>query len=191
MTKASSEAPASRVARHRGAYRVQTLLTWFATLSVAVAALYVVFFLWLVPVRVSGDSMQPTLQNGEIVLIDRAAKYWKTPDRGDIIAFTDPKTGGLLLKRVVATGGESIDLVDGCAYVDGCPLDESDYLQKTLASANASVVTVPPGAVYVLSDDRGYGGDSRDPSVGCIRYEQIRGVVRIRLLPAKRIALFF
>ena len=181
----------SRVERHKTAYRVQSVLAWIMTILVAAGLLYTVFFLWLTPVRASGDSMAPTLQNGEVLFLDRAAKYWKTPARGDIIAFTDPATGSLLLRRIVALEGESVDVQDGLVYINGCPLSEDDYLRDTFPAADSAAITVPHGKVFVLADDRSYNGDSRDAAIGCIGYDRIRGVLRLRLLPAGRIALFY
>lgn len=190
-TDNSERTARSRVERNKTAYRMQAVLAWAMTILVATGLLYTVFFLWLTPVRVSGDSMTPTLQHGEVLFLDRAAKYWKAPTRGDIIAFTDPATGTLLLRRIVALEGESIDVADGLVYINGCPLDESDYLATSFSAADSSAVTVPQGTVFVLADDRSYNGDSRDSTIGCIGYEQIRGVLRLRLLPTRRIALFY
>lgn len=180
----------SRVERHRRAYRVQAVLAVLMTLLLAAALFAAVFLFWLVPVRIAGDSMAPTLQDGEVVLIDRAAKYIRMPERGDVIAFYDPVSGGLLLRRIVATEGESVDVKDGQVFIGGCPLDESDYLLPSGAAADSAAVTVPPGMVFVLSDNRTYNGDSRDAAIGCIGYDRIRGVLRTRLLPADRIAIF-
>ena len=182
--------PVSRVARHKRAYRVQAVLATLMGALVTAAVLFLVFSFWLVPVRMAGDSMAPTLQNGEVVLVDRAAKFWKTPSRGDVVAFYDPATGGLLLRRIVALEGELVDVKDGRVYIDGCPLGESDYLPGETPAADSDAVTVPQGTVYVLSDDRAYNGDSRDSTVGCVPYSAIRGVLRMRLLPAERIAFF-
>jgi len=191
VTKAQqSEAPLSRVARNRGKYRIQTLLAWLASLLAAAGIVYMLFFLWLVPVRIAGDSMAPTLQDGEVVLVDRAARFWKRPSRGEVIAFYDPAAGGLLLRRITALEGESVDVKDGQVFINGCPLIESDYLAGETPAADSAAVTVPQGMVYVLADNRTYNGDSRDSSIGCVAYTQIQGVLRVRLLPAGRLALF-
>lgn len=180
----------SRVERHKTAYRVQSLLASVMTAIAAAAILYIIFAFWLVPVRVAGDSMAPTLQNGQVVLVDRAAKFIRTPKRGDIAAFYDPATGGLLLRRITALEGESIDLKDGLVYIDGCPLDESDYLPSDMPMADSAPTVVPQGTVFVLADARNYNGDSRDAVIGCIRYEEIQGIVRFRIHPMDALAWF-
>ena len=186
----SETLPRSRVERHRHIYRRRAFLGAVFSLLFSVGILTAVFLFWLVPVRIAGDSMAPTLQDGETVLVDRAAKYWKTPKRGDIIAFYDPTTNGLLLRRIVAAAGETVDVKAGRVYIDGCPLEESDYLGVTEPAVDSAPLTVPEGTVFVLPDHRSYNGDSRDPAVGCIAYEQIQGILRVRLLPAKRLGIF-
>ena len=72
-----------RTVRNRGAHRAQAAMGWILSLIAVALVLYVLFELWLVPVRIAGDSMQPALANGDVVLTDRLAKYWKTPGRGE------------------------------------------------------------------------------------------------------------
>ncbi|HIU94464.1 MAG TPA: signal peptidase I [Candidatus Aphodomorpha intestinavium] len=172
-------------------YRRQALLGWLFSLAVAGALLYVLFGLWLTPVRVAGDTMAPALENDQVVLVDRAARFVKAPTRGDVILFADPLGTGDLIKRVVALPGETVDIKAGRVYIDGCPLDESAYLNLDAPAGDMDPVTVPDGCVFVLGDNRAEVYDSRTEGVGCIPYQDIRGVVRVRILPASALALYF
>ena len=100
--------------------------------------------------------------------------------RGDIVVFRDPDTKALLIKRIVAMEGESISAKDGVVCIDSkYALNESSYLAEQ--SFDMDTHFVPEGHVFVLSDDRMYGEDSRKESIGCISYTDILGVVRVRV----------
>lgn len=180
-----------RTVRNRGAHRAQAAMGWILSLIAVALVLYVLFELWLVPARIAGDSMQPALANGDVVLTDRLAKYWKTPGRGDVVSFYDPASGTLLLKRIVGLPGEVVDIVSGRVYVNGRPLDESQYAIHTDQCADMEPLAVPEGAVFVLSDNRIDAYDSRDERVGCVAFQSIDGLLRFRILPATRLAFYY
>ena len=180
-----------RTERHRAAHRAQGLMGWIVSLIIVFALLFLIFELWLVPVRVTGQSMEPSLSDREGVLIDHAAKYWKTPGRGDVVYFQDPSTGSMLLKRIVALPGETVDIAQGRVYIDGRPLEESAYAVNFEQGGDMAATVVPEGKVFVLSDNRAESYDSRSPQIGCVTYEKIEGVLRFRILPTSRIAFYY
>lgn len=149
-----------------------------------------IFWVWLIPVKIAGTSMEPTLQNGQIVLLDRLGKYVKRPERGDIIAFPSPLNGSTLLKRIVALPGEEVTIDSGKTYINGCPLDEDAYLADAEYHGTLETYTVSEDEVYVLSDNRDDIYDSRYDSVGCVSYKDITGVLRFRVFPSDRLAYF-
>jgi signal peptidase I len=118
-------------------------------------------------VWIPSASMAPTLLAGDYVLMDKAAGW---PVRGDLVVFTDPAGADLLVKRIVAVGGEAI-VVDGHdVYInceprrDGCrPLVEpyADWSDEARAPGNAGPVSIPSDAVFVMADNRNAGEDSR------------------------------
>lgn len=183
--------PLRRSPTRRKLYRRQALLGWLFSLVVVALLLAALFGLWLTPMRVAGNSMAPALEADQVVLVDRAARFWKTPARGDVILFADPLGAGNLLKRIIALPGETVDIKGGLVYIDGCPLDESAYINLSAPAGDMDAVTVPDGSVFVLGDNRAETYDSRTEGVGCIPYENILGVVRVRILPANAMALYF
>ena len=119
-------------------------------------------------VWIPSPSMAPTLLAGDYVLMDKAA-HW--PVRGDLVVFTDPAGADqLLVKRVVAVGGEEI-VVDGHEVYINCeprrddcrPLAEpyADFDDEARAPGNAGPVQIPSDAVFVMADNRNAGEDSR------------------------------
>ena len=139
-------------------HRRHTFLRW--GISTAVAMLLVVFilFVWFSWARMGNDSMAPTLHKGDLVLVDRLSKYYRNLQRTDLVAYV-PKDGqGLIIKRVVALGGERVAGKDGVIYIDDTyTLVERDYGPTN--TLDFSPVKVPEGCVFVLSDDRLYFED--------------------------------
>ncbi|HJR81706.1 MAG TPA: signal peptidase I [Anaerolineales bacterium] len=113
-----------------------------------------------VRVRVDGFSMNPTLQNGEYILVNRLAYKLGEPVRGDIVVFSfpmDPKQD--LIKRVIGLPGETISVQDGKVLVNGLPLDEP-YIAAPPIYNNTWVV--PEGQLFVLGDNRNESKDSHE-----------------------------
>lgn len=118
-------------------------------------------------VWIPSTSMAPTLLVGDYVLMDKAA-HWRA--RGDLVVFTDPSDANeTLVKRIVGLGGEDI-VVQGrnvyinCEPADGCrPLDEpyADFSDEARAAKDVGPVQIPPGAVFLMADNRNAGEDSR------------------------------
>lgn len=108
-------------------------------------------------VRVDGFSMNPTLQNGEYILVNKLAYRTGQPDRGDIIVFAIPDGDGqALIKRVIGLPGETVKIGDGTVTIDGQKLQEPYIAQDPLYFGEW---TVPQGYLFVLGDNR---NDSRD-----------------------------
>lgn len=171
-----------REAVYRGARR----LAWLFSLLVAAGILCLIFLVWLFPTRIEGASMNPALEEGEVVLCDRFAKYWKAPERGDMILFET--ADGLFIKRIVALPGETVEIVDGHVFIDSCPLDEDAYVNNCVGDMEP--VFVPAGCYFVLGDNRAEIYDSRLASIGCIDRADIKGVLRLRVAPLARFTYF-
>ncbi len=158
---------------------------WRWAFSTCLAALFMSFvcFVWFGWVRMGNDSMAPTLRRGDLVLVDRLYKYCYEIERTDMVAYRRPGTGELLIKRVVATGGETVAGKSGALWIDEkYRLNEDEY--GPVNTADFDAVEVPEGCVFVLSDDRQYQEDSREADIGCISLDDIVGVMHIRLLPS-------
>ena len=137
--------------------------------AVVVIAILLRTFLF-VPYEIPSKSMQDTIMPGDMVFSEKVTCYMRPPARGDIVTFTDPEVPTrTLIKRVIATGGQTVDLVNGEVVVDGAALDEpytkgkpSYPLSRTAVNADISYpYKVPEGSVGVMGDNRTESQDSR------------------------------
>ena len=119
---------------------------------------------WVVqPFYIPSGSMEPTLAIGDRVLVNKFIYRFDAPKRGDVVVFESPegpKTD--LIKRVIAVGGQTVQVKDGYVYVDGVKLDEPYVAQDRRDNYSSPTPTkVPRGYVWVMGDNRGNSSDSR------------------------------
>ena len=166
-------------------HRQHNLWRWAFSSLLAVLFMVFVCFFWFQWVKLGNDSMAPTFHKGDLVLVDRLYKYYAHIERTDMVAFYRPGTDQLLIKRVVATAGETVSGKNGAIWIDEkYRLNEEEYGARCMDDFDP--VTVPEGCVFVLSDDRQYGEDSREADIGCVPVSDIVGVMHIRILPSLR-----
>lgn len=156
-----------------------------ATLAVATTAMVLLGLrAWVVePVRVSGISMVPTLEKGQVTLVD---KRDRDPARGDLITFRSPADGSKMLKRVVGVGGDVVDIRDAILFVNGVEVPEPYVDHAAIDAVYYGPVTVSDGAVLVMGDAREDSIDSR--TYGEVPLDDVTGTVLFRLLPPGSIA---
>lgn len=123
--------------------------------------------------QVQGASMRPTYQEGQFVLLLRAKE--KEYNRGDVVGveYTAGEEKSILLKRIIAIGGDVVSCKSGQLYVNGQKVSESDHTVGKTSDIMAQ--TIPDGSVYLLGDNREHSMDSR--SFGCMSCEDIIGKV--------------
>lgn len=157
---------------------VGELYFWLQTIAVALTVLILLMVFVARPIRVDGHSMDPTLADGEIMLV-RSLGY--TPRTGDVVVlhkdFEDVTKP--IVKRVIATGGQTvtIDYAAGTVAVDGVVLEE-DYILEPMRQQgwqDITTLTVPEGSVFVMGDNRNVSNDSRNPSLGAVDRRYLLG----------------
>lgn len=145
---------------------------WIRALAVAIVlALLVRSFIFQVFV-VEGGSMYPTLLNSDRLIVDKISYRFNEPDCGDIVVF-DSRTGRDFVKRVIGVGGDNIEIREGKVYRNGSLLEEPYLGQNDYQDYGP--VEVPPGYFFLMGDYRVNSMDSRDPRVGLVSVERIRG----------------
>jgi len=123
-----------------------------------------------VPYEIPSGSMEDTIIPGDMVFSEKVSYYTREPEYGDIVTFIDPEDPDrTLIKRVIATEGQTVDLQDGFVYVDGVRLNEpytdgkeSWPLSPTMRGIEISFpYTVPEDYIWVMGDNRTSSQDSR------------------------------
>ena len=171
----------------RGAYYRQALRGTVSVLVVVAAVAVLVATLFLPILQISGDSMSPTLEHDEVVVLVKTKEF----DRGDLIGFY--YQGKILLKRVIALPEDELVIdSEGNVYVNEELLEEPYVTDKTLGNCDLEFPHKVPGTGYfVLGDRRSNSVDSRNSVVGAITQEDIIGRVCVRVWPLSRIGFVF
>jgi signal peptidase I len=141
---------------------------------------------------IPSESMVPTLQVGDRVLVNKLSYRLHDPRRGDVVVFRAPPAAAAgdvkdLVKRVVGLPGDRIEGRDGRVYVNGRRIREP-YLPSEVRSRDFGPVAVPPDTYYVLGDNRPFSKDST--FFGPVRRSDIVGRVFVRIWPLTRFRLF-
>ena len=133
--------------------------------------------------EIPSGSMEETIMPGDMVFSEKITYYGSSPVPGDIVTFEDPdplSSGRLLIKRVIAVGGQTVDLRDGRVYVDDVLQDEPytrgepSYALTPMAGIDISYpYTVPEGRIWVMGDNRTNSQDSR--FFGAVRESSVTG----------------
>ena len=168
-------------------YYKQALRGTVAVLLVVAAVAVLIATLFLPILQISGDSMSPTLEHDEIVVLLKTKKF----ERGDLIGFY--YQGKILLKRVIALPGDEVAIdADGNVYVNGQLLEEPYVTEKGLGDCDLEFPYQVPGTSYfVMGDRRSNSVDSRNSVVGSIAQEDIIGKVFIRVWPFSRFGFVY
>ena len=172
------------------------------SVATAIFAVMLIFTYLVCTADVEGDSMVPTLENADRLLVSRIGRHY---DTGDILILDSesaylfdpdgrltacPGVGKDIVKRLIAQSGQevNIDFDEGIVYVDGKALDEpyTNTLTKRDNRAFTYPLTVPEGYIFVLGDNRHISKDSRHPEVGLIPEDKIVGRVLLRLSPLSK-----
>ena len=171
----------------RGTYYRQALRGTVSVLVVVAAIAVLITTLFMPILQISGDSMSPTLEHNEIVVLMKTKKF----ERGDLIGFY--YQGKILIKRVVALPEDEVAIDgEGNVYVNGGLLEETYVTEKCLGDCDLEFPYKVPGTGYfVMGDRRSNSVDSRNSVVGAIPQEDIIGKVFVRVWPLSKIGFTY
>lgn len=171
-----------------------TVAKFFIAVVAVFAAVWLLRTFVFAPYEIPSGSMEDTIKVEDYVFAEKVSYNFRSPEPGEIITFKDPLSPDrTLIKRVIATGGQTVDLIDGKVVVDGKPLEEP-YVKSGAKSypltPDKSVqieypYTVPEGYIWVMGDNRTQSSDSR--VFGAIPVSNVVGHAIFRYWPADRI----
>ena len=182
--KRSPEAgPSAELKNRRDIYE------WIQCLITALIICVVLFVFFIRVIDVYGTSMNPTLQNGDKMLV---SDLFYKPKAGDVVVFKkdsyDPNKA--LVKRVIATEGQEVnmDFDKGIVYVDGVPIEEDYIAELTYTKLDfIGPKEVPEGCVFVMGDNRNMSTDSRKAEIGMVDERLILGRAYAVIFPINQI----
>jgi len=165
------------------------VIEWVAVLGVAILAAVLIRLFVFEPFFIPSGSMEPTLQIGDRVLVNKLSYDLHSVHRGDVVVFKKPANDfspGIkdLVKRVIGLPGETITGRDGSVFVDGQRLKEP-WLPKGETTAPFPPVVIPKGDYFMMGDNRGDSADSR--VIGPVPGNLFVGRAFIRVWPISRI----
>ena len=141
---------------------------------------------------VSGSSMEPTLHDGDQLIMDKLTYHFSEPERFDIIVFPFRyEENTYYVKRIIGLPGETVQIdLQGNIYINGEILEE-DYGRETILfpGTAAEPITLGEDEYFVLGDNRNNSSDSRDVSVGTIHRDDIIGKAWVRIWPLNKIGI--
>ena len=159
----------------------RTLLQTAAVLVVVAAAAVLISTIFMPVIQVSGSSMSPTLNDGDVLVTLNTKRI----SYGDLCCVSWQNK--MLLKRVIGLSGDTVSIAeDGSVTVNGVLLDEPYVIEKSLGQCDITFpYVVPEDKIFLLGDNRLLSADSRSADIGCIGHDQIIGKVLFRIWKKK------
>jgi signal peptidase I len=175
-------------------FSAKDVFEWLEVIISALVAVVVIFTVIFRVATIEGSSMENTLFENQKVII---TNWFYTPEKGDIVVVSrnadnnatsiENDGNGPIIKRVIATEGQLVDIKGGVVYVDGVPLDEPYTKTPTNQLYDVEFpVYVPEGHIFCLGDNRNESLDSRSSRIGndgMIDVRYVLGKAEFRILP--------
>ena len=141
--------------------------------------------------KVDGHSMEPALSNGDNLIVDKLSFRFRDPQRYEVIVFPyQHAENTYYIKRIIGLPGETVQVKDGAVYINGEQLDEHFGAEPMVnAGIAAEPITLGEDEYFVLGDNRNHSSDSREPSVGVLKRDQLIGRAWVRIYPFNKIGV--
>lgn len=148
---------------------IRRFFSFLVCIAIVVGAVWAIHTYVIEPFEVPSGSMENTIMTGDYIVAEKISYHFEEPQDGDIVVFADPQVPSrVLVKRVIATEGQTVSMANGVLYVDGIAQSEPYVVGDTYplhpTAGNISIsypYTVPAGEVWVMGDNRENSSDSR------------------------------
>ena len=162
------------------------LLGWLFYILIIIGLTYLIITYVGQRTRVSGSSMETTLSDGDNLIVDKLSYRFQDPKRFDIVVFPYKyEENTYYIKRIIGLPGDTVQVKDGYTYINGELLESDIYGAEVMIEAGTASepITLGEDEYFVLGDNRNHSLDSRDPSVGILKREDLIGRAWVRIYP--------
>lgn len=169
------------------------ILGWVLYIAIIIGATYFIVTFVGQRTRVSGDSMESSLHNGDNLIVDKISYRFRDPERYEIIVFPyQYQENTFYIKRIIGLPGETVQVKDGEVYINGKLLGENyglEQIEEGKEGLAMEPITLGKDEYFVLGDNRNHSSDSRDPSVGVLTRDDLIGRAWVRIWPLNSIGV--
>lgn len=177
---------ARRKKKNRVGSVMRELLGWLFYILIIIGLTYLIIAYVGQRTRVSGSSMETTLSDGDNLIVDKLSYRFQDPKRFDIVVFPYKyEENTYYIKRIIGLPGDTVQVKDGYTYINGELLESDIYGAEVMIEAGTASepITLGEEEYFVLGDNRNHSLDSRDPSVGILKREDLIGRAWVRIYP--------
>lgn len=133
-------------------------------------------------------SMEPTLHEGQVLIISKLNYLFGDPQRGNIVIVKDETEQKYLIKRAIGLPGEYLEIKNGHIYINGEEL-KPDYTDAPTEAGILQAVEIPANKYVVMGDNRMHSRDSRSDTVGFVDRKNIVGKAVVRIWPLNKLGI--
>ena len=165
---------------------IKELVGWIVSILLIVAVSYLIVTFVGQRTQVSGSSMETTLSDGDHLIVDKISYRFREPQRYEIVVFPYRyEKNTYYIKRIIGLPGDIVQVKDGYTYINGELLESDIYGAEVMIEAGTASepITLGEDEYFVLGDNRNHSLDSRDPSVGILKREDLIGRAWVRIYP--------
>ncbi len=162
---------------------------WVSTIISAISILVIIFTIFIKLIVVNGVSMNPTLHDKDWMIL---RSFLCSPQKGDIVVIQKESLNEPIIKRIIATENDLIDIKEGKVYINNELKDEHEYIENSFTQSYSTYkfpMIVPKGCYFVMGDNRENSLDSRSKEIGTVSKNEILGEAKIIIFPFDRIKI--
>ena len=162
---------------------MRTVIHWIVDLAVMVCIAWFAVYSFFNQVIISGHSMAPVLEVGDMCLVNRLCYDVGKPQRFDIVVFERADSGQHNIKRIIGLPGETVQIVSNSVYINNHRLYDENAVTITNAGIAENPVVLAKDEYFLIGDNEASSEDSRFANIGNVKRKNIRGRLWFKLRP--------